>query len=65
MNNYESSLDQLLRNAADYLKSGRKDEARELLREALAMDRNNLATWELLWHAAYTTDEEVSSLGHI
>src|SRR5215510_3915499 len=63
--NFESSLDELLRHASEHLKAGRKDEAREVLREALALDRNNLPTWELLWQAAYTPEEELSSVKHI
>ena len=66
MNNYfDNSLNKLLHDAAEHLDAGRKDEARAVLREALALDRNNLATWELLWRAAYNIDEEVSSLKHI
>ena len=65
MNNFNSSLDTLLRTAAEYLKAGQKQEARDVLRDALAMDRNNLATWELLWRAAYNLEEEVFSLKRI
>jgi hypothetical protein len=65
MNNSNNSLNTLLREAAEHLKAGRKQEAREILREALAMDRKNLATWELLWQASYNIEEEVSSLKHI
>jgi len=65
MNNFDSSLNVKLREASEHLKAGEKQEARELLREALAMDRNNLATWELLWRAAYNLEEEVFSLKRI
>ncbi|HXD10903.1 MAG TPA: hypothetical protein VN653_12635, partial [Anaerolineales bacterium] len=65
MHNFESSLDELLRDAAEHLDAGRKDAARTVLQEALAMDRNNLATWELLWRAAYNLDEEIFSLKRI
>lgn len=65
MNNFGTSLDTLLHDAAEHLNAGRKAEARKVLREALDMDRNNLATWELLWHAAYSIDEEVFSLKRI
>jgi len=67
MNNFdfESSLDGLLRDAAEHLNAGRKDEAREVLQEALVLDRNNLATWELLWRAAYTPEEELFSVKRI
>ena len=65
MNFFESSLDKLQNEAANLLKAGRKDEAREVLRQALELDRGNLPTWELLWHAAYTKEEELSSVKHI
>ena len=65
MNFFESSLDKLQNQAASLLKTGQKDEAREVLREALTLDRNNLATWELLWHASHTKEEELSSVKHI
>jgi len=65
MNTFETNLDKLLKKASDLIKAGRKDEAREVLRQALAADRNNLQTWELLWHAAYTKEEELSSVRHI
>jgi len=65
MFNFESSLDKLLSKAADLLKAGKKEEAREVLKEALPMDRNNITTWELLWHAAYTKEEELASVKHI
>jgi len=65
MNNFESSLQQLLSEAVDHLDAGRKKDARRVLKEALAMDRNNLATWELLWRAAYNIEEELFSLKHI
>lgn len=65
INDYESSLDRLLREAADHLNAGEKDEAREVLREALALDQDNLSTWELLWRAAYTPREEMVSVKRI
>ena len=65
MNNFDRSLGELLRDAAEHLKADRKDAAREVLREALDLDRNNLATWELLWHAAYNIEEEAFSLKRI
>jgi hypothetical protein len=64
-NDFETSLDLLLREASEHLAAGRKEEAREILRQALALDRNNVTTWELLWKAAYTTQEELSSVNHI
>ena len=65
MNNSDSSLSNLLRDAAEHLKAGRKDAARAVLQEALSLDRNNLATWELLWRAAHNLDEELFSLKRI
>src|SRR5678810_1199866 len=65
MNNFDGSLDNLLHDAAEHLNAGRKQAAREVLREALALDRNNLETWELLWRAAYNSEEELASVKHI
>ncbi|MEP7136832.1 MAG: hypothetical protein ABI904_18050 [Chloroflexota bacterium] len=65
MNNFDNSLDTLLRTATEYLKAGQKQEARDVLQDALAIDRNNLTTWELLWRAAYNLEEEVFSLKRI
>jgi len=65
MNNFDNSLSKLLRDASEHLNAGRKEVARELLREALELDRNHLATWELLWRAANNRDEELSSVKHI
>jgi hypothetical protein len=65
MNNFGSSLESILQEAAEHLDAGRKKEARKLLREALDLDRDNLETWELLWRAAYDMDEEIASLKHI
>src|SRR5215510_5405738 len=65
MNNFDDSLSRLHQDAAEYLNAGRKKEAREALRQALELDRNNLMTWELLWRAAYNADEELASVKHI
>ena len=65
MNNFNSSLDNLLHDAYEHLNAGRKEEARVVLEKALALDRNNLATWELLWRAAYNLKEELYSLKRI
>src|SRR5689334_1979424 len=65
MNTFDTSLDKMQREAAKLLKDGHKDEAREVLRQALELDRNNLKTWELLWQAANNMDEEVISLKRI
>jgi len=65
MNNFDNSLSKLLRDASEHLNAGRKEVAREVLREALELDRNHLATWELLWRAANNRDEELSSVKRI
>ena len=65
MNNFGTSLNKLLKDATELLNAGRKNEARELLREALDLDRNNLTTWELLWRAANDSEEELISLKRI
>lgn len=65
MNNFNRSLDKLLRDASAHLDAGRKEVAREVLREALSLDRNNLQTWELLWRAANNLEEELYSLKRI
>src|SRR5512141_1753370 len=65
MNNLNPSLNELLHDAAEHLNAGRKEAARNVLREALDLDRNNLATWELLWRAANNLDEEMASLKRI
>src|SRR5262245_29057690 len=62
MFNFEPSLDQLLNDAAEHLDADRRSEAREALRQALELDRNNLRTWELLWRAANNREEEIISL---
>ena len=65
MNNFGDSLDAKLRDAAEFLNAGQKKEARKVLREALDMDRNNLATWELLLRATYNVKEELHCLNRI
>jgi len=65
MRNFDISLNSMHKDAAEHLNAGRKQEAREVLREALALDSNNLKTWELLWRAAYNLEEEVTSLKRI
>lgn len=65
MNNFDDSLNKLHQDAAEYLNADRKKEARAVLQQALELDRNNLMTWELLWRASYTVDEELASLKHI
>jgi hypothetical protein len=65
MDDFGDPLDAKLRDAAELLKAGQKKEARRLLREALDIDRNNLATWELLWRATYNVKEELHCLNRI
>jgi len=65
VNDFGPSLDERLREAADLLDAGQKKEARRVLREALDMDRNNLATWELLLRATYNVKEEMHCLKRI
>jgi hypothetical protein len=65
MNPSGASLNEKLRDAAELLRAGQKKEARRILREALEMDRNNLATWELLWRAVYNVREEMHCLNRI
>lgn len=65
MNGFGNSLDDKLRDAAEFLRKGQKKEARRVLREALAMDRGSLTAWELLWRAAYNEKEELYCLNRI
>ena len=65
MNESKSLLSQKLSDAASYLDAGQKKEARQSLRDALTLDRNNLKTWELLWQAAYNEEEEIRCLKRI
>lgn len=65
MKNFNRSLDKLLCDAEEHLDAGRKEAARDVLREALNLDRNNLMTWELLWRAANNQEEELYSLKRI
>ncbi|HEY5730841.1 MAG TPA: hypothetical protein VIS72_12370, partial [Anaerolineales bacterium] len=65
MNDFGDPLNAKLRDAAEFLEAGRKKEARKVLREALNMDRNSLATWELLWRATYNVKEELHCLNRI
>lgn len=65
MNGFGKSLDDKLRDAAEFLRKGQKRNARRALREALAMDRGSLTAWELLWRAAYNEKEELYCLNRI
>ncbi len=61
----EHPIDAKLRTAAELIQAGAKKEARQLLRELLAADGNNLAAWELLVKATFNPDEEIYCLKHI
>ena len=65
MNKSGSPLNQKLQDATTYLEAGQKKEARQVLREALSLDRKNLKTWELLWQAAYNEEEELRCVKRI
>jgi hypothetical protein len=60
-----TSVDEKLRQASDFLKAGKKKEARQLLREVLSRDGNNLPAWELLRQAVYNPQEEIICLERI
>jgi hypothetical protein len=51
-----------LRQAAEFIRTGKPDEARALLREILIGDRNNLTAWELLFHTARNNEESAFCL---
>lgn len=65
MNNSGDPIGAKLRDAGEFLRAGQKKEARRVLREALDLDRNNLATWELLSRATYNVNEELHCLKRI
>jgi tetratricopeptide (TPR) repeat protein len=65
MNNFGNSPDAKLQEATELLNAGRKKEARQVLREALALDNKNLKTWELIWRATYNVEEELLCLKRI
>lgn len=65
MNDFGDPIGTKLRDAAEFLRAGQKKEARKVLRAALDLDRNNLATWELLSRATYNAQEELHCLKRI
>ena len=65
MNDFGNPLDAKLQEAANFLDAGQKKEARKVLREALELDRNNLATWELLLRATNDEKEELHCVNRI
>ena len=60
-----SSAGSKLGKAGEYLKAGRKKDARQLLRELLIEDAHNLSAWELLFEATYDAEEQIYCLNHI
>ena len=54
-----------LRRAAELIKAGQKTEARQLLRESLILDNQDLTAWELLVSASYNPSEEIFCLKRI
>jgi len=54
-----------LQEAAEYLSAGQKKSARLLIRDVLTADENNLAAWELLFRASYTSREQMICLKQI
>ncbi len=65
MSSPEQSVEGKLLTAAELIKGGRKKEARQLLREVLVVDQNNLFAWELLTSATLTPEEEIYCLNRI
>jgi hypothetical protein len=47
-----------LSQAAEFIRTGKQEDARLLLREVLMADRNNLLAWELLFHVAQNQEEK-------
>jgi hypothetical protein len=65
MSNPYGSHDLKLQKAAEFIKAGQKNEARQLLRDILVADQNNLAAWELLAYATNNIQEETYCLNRI
>jgi hypothetical protein len=65
MSNPYGSHELKLQKAAEFIKAGHKNEARQLLRDILVADQNNLAAWELLAYAANNIQEETYCLNRI
>jgi len=59
------SNEKKIRQAAAFIKAGRKERAYPILREILLKDRKNLAAWELLSRATDHKAERVYSLKQI
>jgi hypothetical protein len=54
-----STHENKLHQAAEFVRTGKKKEARLLIREVLAEDTNHLAAWELLFQASYNASEQI------
>jgi len=65
MNNFSNPLNATLDDAADFLRAGQTKEARQVLKEILHNDRNNLPAWELLLQTANNVDDELICLKNI
>jgi hypothetical protein len=59
------SSESKLRQAAELIQGGHKDEARQLLRDILVADPNNLPAWELLSYATHNIKEETYCMERI
>ena len=62
MDSTDHPAEDKLSQAAGFIKSGKQDDARLLLREVLMADRNNLLAWELLFHVAQNQEEKAFCL---
>jgi hypothetical protein len=65
MSNPYGSSELKLKKAAEFIRAGQKNEARQLLRDILVTDQNNLAAWELLAYATLNVKEETYCLNRI
>ncbi|MGD0611652.1 MAG: hypothetical protein ABSB41_09060 [Anaerolineales bacterium] len=62
MSSFDNPAEGKLRQAAEFIRIGRQKEARQLLREVLVADRNNLTAWELLFNVAHNNEEKTFCL---
>ncbi|MGD0879136.1 MAG: hypothetical protein ABSA01_13460, partial [Anaerolineales bacterium] len=62
MDSTDHPAEDKLSQAAGFIKSGKQDDARLLLREVLMADQNNLLAWELLFHVATNQEEKAFCL---
>ena len=54
-----------LSQAAEFISTGKQEDARLLLREVLMADQNNLLAWELMFHIAHNQEEKTFCLKSI